>query len=92
MFPALTFSIRLIFLIKNRRRVRVWFSGEALVLKCKAKGLSPSTERGKKKSVAFKSVMVVHNHSPGILEICLETTLEHAVRFHRELEANLSTA
>lgn len=74
----------------------MWFSGEVLVLKCKAKGSSPSTERKKKKSVAFKTVMVVHNHSPSILQIYLETTwkstLEHAVRFHRELEANLSTA
>lgn len=90
----LTFPIRLIFLIKNRRRVRVWFSGEVLVLKCKAKGSSPS-KKGKK-SVAFKTVMVVHNHGPSILQIYLETTwkstLEHAVRFHRELEANLSTA
>lgn len=42
--------------------------------------------------MTFKSVMVVHNHSPSILEIYLETTLEHAVRFHRELEANLPTA
>lgn len=71
-FLRLHFLQALFFSLRIGGGSGVWFSGEVIVLKCKAKGLSPSTERKKKKGVVFKSVMVVHNHSPSILEIYLE--------------------
>lgn len=91
-FLRLHFLQALFFSLRIGGGSGVWFSGEVIVLKCKAKGLSPSTERKKKKVWCLSQSWWYTITAQAFWKSTWRTTLEHAVRFHRELEANLSTA